>query len=154
MDPAFQVPMEYYSYSIKLYFRHQSHPHLGVVFTLTPFLHSFRSYFSTYLSSILGTYQPGEFIFKCPIFLSFHSVHGVLKARILKWFVILFSSGPHFVRTLHNDHPSWVTLHSMAHSFIVLDKAVFHCSVWLVFLIMVFILSTLWWMLTSQMIPI
>ena len=28
---------------------------------------------------------------------------GVLKARILKWFAIPFSSGPHFGRTLHND---------------------------------------------------
>ena len=37
-------------------------------------------------SSILGTYRPGEFIFQCPIFLPFHTVHGVLKARILKWF--------------------------------------------------------------------
>ena len=43
-------------------------------------------------SSILGTYQPGEFIFQCPIFLSFHTAHGVLKARILKWFAIPFSS--------------------------------------------------------------
>ena len=25
----------------------------------------------------------------------FHTVHGVLKARILKWFAIPFSSGPH-----------------------------------------------------------
>ena len=33
----------------------------------------------------------------------FHMVHGVLKARILKWFAIPFSSGPHFVRTLHHD---------------------------------------------------
>ena len=33
----------------------------------------------------------------------FHTVHGVLKARILKWFAIPFSSGPHFVRTLHQD---------------------------------------------------
>ena len=30
-------------------------------------------------------------------------VHGVLKARILKWFAIPFSSGPHFVGTLHRD---------------------------------------------------
>ena len=54
-------------------------------------------------SSILGTYSPGEFIFQCPIFLAFHTVHGVPKARILKWFTIPFSSGPHFVRTLHHD---------------------------------------------------
>ena len=32
-------------------------------------------------SSILGTYQPGEFIFQSHIFLSFHTVHGVLKAK-------------------------------------------------------------------------
>ena len=54
-------------------------------------------------SSILGTYRPGEFIIHCPIFLHFHTIHGVLKARILKWFAITFSSGPRFVRTLHHD---------------------------------------------------
>ena len=49
-------------------------------------------------SVILGTYRPGEFIFQCPIFLPFHTVHGVLKTRILKCFAIPFSSGPHAVR--------------------------------------------------------
>ena len=63
-------------------------------------------------SSILGTYQPGEFISQCPIFLPFLTVHGVLKTRILKWFAISFSSGPHFVRTLHYEPsilggPTW-----------------------------------------------
>ena len=52
------------------------------------------------LNSILVTYQSGEFIFQCPIFLPFHTVHGVLKARILNWFAIAFYSGPCFVRTL------------------------------------------------------
>ena len=33
------------------------------------------------------------------------TVHGVLKARILKWFAITFSSGPHSVRPLHHDPP-------------------------------------------------
>ena len=51
-------------------------------------------------SSILGTSRPGEFIFQRPIFLPFHTVHGVLEARILKWFTIPFSSGPHSVRDL------------------------------------------------------
>ena len=46
-------------------------------------------------SSILGTYRPRELIFQYPIILPFHTVHGVLKARILKWFAIPFSSGPH-----------------------------------------------------------
>ena len=36
-------------------------------------------------------------------FLPFHNIHGVLKAKILKWFAIPFSSGLHFVRTLHHD---------------------------------------------------
>ena len=56
---------------------------------------------------------------------AFQSVHVVLKARILKWLAIPFSSVPHFVRTLHHD-PSWVALYGMAHSFIELDKAVVH----------------------------
>ena len=30
------------------------------------------------------------------LFFAFHTVHGVLKARILKWFAIPFSSTPHF----------------------------------------------------------
>ena len=77
-------------------------------------------------SSILGTYQPGEFTFLCPIFLPFHTVHGVLKARILRWFAIPFSSGPHFVRTLQHDMSVLGGLHSMGHSFIELDKAVVH----------------------------
>ena len=54
-------------------------------------------------SSVLGTYRPGEFLFHYPIILPFHTVHGVLKARILKWFVIPFSSGPYSVRPLHHD---------------------------------------------------
>ena len=54
-------------------------------------------------SSILGTYCPGEFLFQCPIILPSHAVHGVLKARILKWFAIPFSGGPHSVRSLHHD---------------------------------------------------
>ena len=111
--------------SIGLYFHHQSHPQLGVVFALAPSLHSFWVISPLIFSSILGTYRPWEFIFQCPIFLFFHTVHGVLKARLLKWFAILFSSGLHFVRTLHHDL-SLVALHSVAHSFVELDNAVVH----------------------------
>ena len=56
-------------------------------------------------SSILGTYWPGEFLFQYPIILPFRTVHGVLKARILKWLAIPFSSGPHSVRPLQYDPP-------------------------------------------------
>ena len=94
-----------------------SHIHNWVLFLL--WLHPFilSGVISPLISSsILGTYQPGEFIFQCPVFLPFHAVCGVLKARILKWFAIPFSSGPHFVRTVHQDpsvlggpiqHGSW-----------------------------------------------
>ena len=48
---------------------------------------------------------------KCHPFSPFHTVHGVLKTKILKWFAIPFSSGPHFVRTLHqhlvNTYVPW-----------------------------------------------
>ena len=91
-----------------------SHIHSWVLFLL--WLHPFilSGVISPLISSsILGTYRPGEFIFQCPIFLPFHTVHGVLKARILKWFAIPFSSGPHSVRPLHHDSsvlggPTWM----------------------------------------------
>ena len=35
--------------------------------------------------------------------LPFHTVHGVLETRILKWCAIPFSSGPHSIRPLHHD---------------------------------------------------
>ena len=56
-------------------------------------------------SSILGTYWPGEFLFQYLIILPFLTVHGVLKARILKWFAVPFSSEPHSVRPLHHGLP-------------------------------------------------
>ena len=114
-------------YSIGLYFHHQSYPQLGVVFALALPFHSFWSYFSTLSSSILGTYQPRDFIFQCHTFLLFHTVHGVLKAKILKWLPIPFSSGPRFVEEFSAmTHASWVALHSMAHIFTELDKDVVH----------------------------
>ena len=74
-------------------------------------------------SSILGTYQPGEFIFQYPIILLSHTVHGVLKARTLKWFAIPVSSGPHSVRPRHHDLTvlGGSTQHGLV--FIELDKA-------------------------------
>ena len=65
-------------------------------------------------------------IFQCHIFFTFHTVHGILKARVLKWFAIPFSSALHFARLSTMTRPSWVALHSMAHSFTELDKVVVH----------------------------
>ena len=75
-------------------------------------------------SSILGMYWPEEFIFQCHIFLPCHTLHGILKARILRWFAIP-SPVNHILSELSTmTHPSCVALHGMAHRFIELDKAV------------------------------
>ena len=76
--------------------------------------------------SILGTYWPGEFIFQYHIFLPFHTVHGVLAARLMEWSAIPSSSGPRFVRSLHYDLSILGALHGMAHSFVGLHKPLCH----------------------------
>ena len=84
MDLIFQAPMQYYLYSIRPCFYHQSHPQLGIVFALTSSLHSFWSYFSTDLQQHIGHLPTWGVHLSVFIFLPFHTVHGVLKARILK----------------------------------------------------------------------
>ena len=103
-----------------------SHIHKWVLFFLCLWLFILPGVISPLISSsILGTYQPGEFIFQCPLFLPFHTVHGVLKAT-LKRFAIPFPSGPRFVRTFHHDPSVLGAPSGMAHSFIELDEAVVH----------------------------
>ena len=81
-----------------------SHIHNWVLFFLWLHLLILSGFISPlFSSSLLGTYRPREFIFQCHTFLPFHTVHEVLKARLLKWFSIPFSSGPCLVRTLHYD---------------------------------------------------
>ena len=66
------------------------------------------------LVAYLGTYPAAEFIFQCPIFLPFHTVHGVLKARILKWFAIPFSRALILSDLSTMTRPSWVAPRGMA----------------------------------------
>ena len=100
---TFQVPMQYCSLQHWTLLPSLVTSTTGCCFCFDS-VSSFILEFSLLMSSsLLGTYQSVEFIFQCPIFLPFHTVHGVLKARILKWFAIPFCSGPHFVRTLHHD---------------------------------------------------
>ena len=122
MGLTFQVPMKYCSLQHQTLLPSSVTSTTGRVFALGPSLHSLGVISPLFSSSILGTYWPGESIFQCHIFLPFHTVHGILKARIQKWLAILFSSGPHFVRILHHD----LSTLGMAHSFIELDKAVVH----------------------------
>ena len=85
-------------------------------------------------SSILGTYQSGELIFHCHLFLPFHTVHGVLKARILSG-LSFPSPVDHVLSELSTmTRQSWVALHGMAHSFIELDKAVVYMIILVSFL--------------------
>ena len=53
----------------------------------------------------------------------YKTVHGVLKARILKWYATPYSSGPHSVRPLHHD-PALGWPHMVWLSLTELDKAV------------------------------
>ena len=73
--------------------------------------------------SILGTYQPGEFIFQCHIFLPFHTAHLVLKARKLKGLPFI-SPVDHILLELTMARPFWVALQDMAYRFTEVDKAV------------------------------
>ena len=126
MDLTFQVPMQYCSTALD-FTSITSHIHNWTLFSLWLFLFILSEAISPLISSsILGAYQHKEFIFQCHIFLTFHTVHGVLKARILRRFAIPFSVD-HVLSELSTViHLSWVALHSFAHSFIELDKAVVH----------------------------
>ena len=91
-------------YSIRPCFHHQSHPQLGFVFALAPSLHSFWSYFSTDIQEHIRHLPAWGVHLSVSYLLTFSTVHGVLKARILKWFAIPFSSGLHFVHGIFNHN--------------------------------------------------
>ena len=72
---------------------------------------------------MFGHLLTGEFLIQYPIILPFHTVHGVLKARILKWFAIP-SPVDHILSDLSTmTRPSWVVPQAWL-GFIELDKAV------------------------------
>ena len=81
-----------------------SHMHNLLLFLLWLHLFTLSGVVSPLISSSIGHILTlGSSSFRVLFFLPFHTVHGVLKARILKWFAIPFSSGPHSVRPLHHD---------------------------------------------------
>ena len=127
VDLTFQVPMQYCSYSIGVYFHHWPHSQLSVV---SLWLHLFilSGIISPLISSsILGTYRPGEFIFQCPLsFCLFILFMGFSKQEY--WSSSPFPSPvDHILSELCTmTRLSWVALHSMAHSYIELYKAVVH----------------------------
>ena len=122
MDLTFQVPMQYCSLQHWTLLPSPITSQLGVVsFWLCLFILS-GVISPRFSSSVLGTYQPVEFVFQCLTFLPFHTVHGILKARILKWFAIPFVLSELSTMTCL----SLVALYCMNHIFIELDKTVVH----------------------------
>ena len=76
----------------------QKHQFFGSQFSLWPDSHicTWRLEKTYWTLSNLGDLSPNV-VSLLPI----HTVHGVLAARILEWFAIPSSRGPHFIRTLH-----------------------------------------------------
>ena len=123
-----------------------SHIHNWVLFSL--WLHPFilSGVISPLISSsILGTYHLGSSSFSVLSFCLFILFMGFSRQEY--WNGLPFPSPvDHVLSELSSmTHPSWVALHSMAHSFIELDKAVIHVISLVSFLWLFFILSALWW---------
>ena len=77
-------------------------------------------------SSILDTFQPSGFTFQCHVFLPFHTFHGVLTQEYLSGLPFPPRVGHILSELFTMTHLSWVALHGMAHSFIELQKPLFH----------------------------
>ena len=104
-----------------------SHIHNWVLFLLWLHLFFLSGVSSPLItSSILGTYQLGEFIFQCPFFCLFILFMGFSRQEY--WSGLLFPSPmDHVLLELSTmTCLSWVSLLGTAHSLIELDKAVVH----------------------------
>ena len=153
IDLTFQVPMQYCS------LQHQTlllPPDISTTehcFYIGPATSFFLELFLHW--SPVAYWAPtdlGSFSFSVIIFLTFHTVYGVLKVRMLKWFAIPFYSGPHFLRTLHHDpYVYWMgskerrdlllyLLHPLFFSLYKRESlAIYHGSFWV----------TKWWLWTA-----
>ena len=113
VDLTFLVPMQYCSLQHRILLP-------SPVTSTTRCCFCFGSVSSFFLQLFLHSFPVaywaptdlGSLSFSALSFLPFHTIHGVLKAKMLKWFAITFSTEPHFVRTLHHDlsvlgGPTW-----------------------------------------------
>ena len=110
MDLTFRFLYHIVLYSIGLYFHHQTHLWLGVMFLFWPshliLSGAISNYPLHFPSSILDTFWPGRLSFWHHIFLPFHAVHGILQARILASFCYF-----HFQRTTFCQNSSLWPIH-------------------------------------------
>ena len=110
-----------------------SHIHSWVLFLLWLHLHSFWSYFSTDLQYHIGHLLTWGVHLSVSCLFAFSHCSWGSQGKNTEVVCHSFSSGPRFVRTLHHDPSVLGCLHSMAHNFIELDKALTMWSDWLVF---------------------
>ena len=112
MDLRFQVPMQYCSLLHRTLLPSPVTSTTGCCFCFGSVSSFFLKLFFTDLQQHIGHLPTWGVHLSVSSFCRFMLFMGVLKARILKWFAIPFSSGPHFVRPLHHDlsvlgGPTW-----------------------------------------------
>ena len=79
MDLTLQVPMQYCSLQHRTLLPSPVTSTNGCCFCFGSVSSFFLELSPLFSSSILGTYQPGEFIFQCHILLPFHTTHESFK---------------------------------------------------------------------------
>ena len=105
MDLTFQVPMQYCSLQYWILLLSPVTSTIGCCFCLGSISSVFLELFLHW--STVAYWAPtnlGSSFFSVLSFLPFHTVHGVLKARILKWFAIPFCSTLRNQRLWHLSH--------------------------------------------------
>ena len=103
MDLTFQVPTQYCCLQHRTLLLSPATSTTGYCFCFGSIPSFFLELFLHWSPVVYRTPTDLGNSFQYPIILPFYTVHEVLKARILKWFAIPFSSGPHSVRPLHHD---------------------------------------------------
>ena len=102
IDLTFQVPIQYHSLEHHTLLSPPDVSTTECPFHLDPASSFFLKLFLRFSAIVYWTPTDlGALIFWCCIILPFHTVHTFLKVRILEWHAIPFSSGPGFVRSLH-----------------------------------------------------
>ena len=106
------------------------HIHNWVSFLLWPSCFTLSGAISSspllFPSSILDTFRSGRLFFQCHIFLSFCTVHEVLRAAYSGVLPFLPPLDHVLSELSAMTSPSWVALHGMAHSFTELCKPLQH----------------------------
>ena len=131
MDLTFQVPMQYCSLQHGTLLPSPVTSTARLFFFFFPHFCSVSSFFLELFphSSPVAYWAPPTWGVHLSVsyLLPFHTLHGVLKARILKWFVIAFSIAFLFFSILGNNSDiliirAWIYLWSVMIQFIMVNK--------------------------------